>query len=85
MNVPHTALYQNCINDSAPPNMGAARALDKNSLTASPPEPLVKIQNNFTELFLIIPSTKIAQRFCTAEQRGRQSSRLEMPLNDISS
>ena len=25
------------------------------------PEPLVQIQNNFTELFLLIPSTKLAQ------------------------
>ena len=31
MNVPHNALYQNCINDSAQPNMGATRALDKKS------------------------------------------------------
>ena len=29
--------------------------------TTSPPEPLVQIQNNFTELFLMMPSTKIAQ------------------------
>ena len=30
---------------------------------ASTPESLVQIQNNFTELFLIIPSTKFAQMY----------------------
>ena len=25
------------------------------------PEPLVQIQNNFTEIFIMMPSTKIAQ------------------------
>ena len=109
MKVPHNALYQNCINGSAPqntrvartpdkksfkwhllnhrskfkiisrncsswcllpklhkwfcsPNKGTARALDKKCLLMTfPCEPLVQIQNNFTELFLIMPLTKIAQ------------------------
>ena len=43
-------------------NKRAARALDKKYLqTASPPAPLVQIQDNCTALFLIISSTKIAQ------------------------
>ena len=37
----------------------AAKAPDRKYLQkASPPEPLVQIQNNFTELFLLIPSSK---------------------------
>ena len=40
----------------------ATRALDKKYLyTAFLPESLVQIQNNFTELFLMMRSTKIAQ------------------------
>ena len=39
-----------------------ARVPDKKYLKkASPPESLVRIQNNFTEVLLIVPSTKIAQ------------------------
>ena len=41
---------------------GAARALDKKCLLMKfPTEPLIQIQNNFTELFLMSPFTKIAQ------------------------
>ena len=39
----------------------AARALDKKYLTTFPPERLVQFLNNFTELFLMMHSTKIAQ------------------------
>ena len=50
-------------NGSAIPNRRAARALDKKSFeTTFPPEPLAQIQNNFTELLPITPSTKIALR-----------------------
>ena len=43
-------------------NKGAARALDKKYLLMTfPPEPLVQIQNNFTEFILTMASTKIAQ------------------------
>ena len=59
MNVPHDALFQNCINGSAPLNR-SARVLYKKS-----PEPLAQIQNNFTEIFLIIPSTKFAKNAYT--------------------
>ena len=44
---------------SAPPNKGASRALDKKCLLMTfPPEPLVHIQINFTELFLMMASIK---------------------------
>ena len=39
----------------------AFRALDRKYLKITSPEPLVPIQNNFTEMFLKIPSTKIDQ------------------------
>ena len=60
MNVPHDALFQNCVNSSSPPNIGPP-ALQIWSLLNDISWPLLQIQNNFTELFLIIPSTKIAQ------------------------
>ena len=60
MNVSYDALFQNCINGSDPPNRRAARSLDR-FLQTKTPEQLAQIQNNFTELFLIAPSTKIAQ------------------------
>ena len=54
--------HQNCTNCSAPLNKSATRAPDNNYLyKTSPPELLVQIQNSFSELFLIIPSTKITQ------------------------
>ena len=54
--------FQNCTNGSAPLNKRAARAPDKKYLKkTSPFEPLVQIHNISSELFLIIPSTKIAQ------------------------
>ena len=40
---------------------GAARALDKKYLQMKSPEPLVRNQNNFTEMVLMLPSTKIDQ------------------------
>ena len=49
-------MVQNYVNGSFSINRRAARALDKKS-----PEPMAQIQKNFTELILIIPSTKIAQ------------------------
>ena len=61
---PRDAVFQNCINYSAPLNRRAARALDKKSfkrylfLNHWP-----QLKNVFTELFLIIPSTKISQIF----------------------
>ena len=35
-----------------------------------PPEPLVRIQNNFTELFLTMASTKIAQTVSLGLKQG---------------
>ena len=56
--VPSTKIAKN---GSAPSNKGAARALDKKYLLMTfPPEPLVQIQNNFAEFFLMMASTKIA-------------------------
>ena len=53
---------QNGTNGFTPPNKGAGRALDKKCLLMTfPPEQLVQIQNNFTELFFMMVSTKIAQ------------------------
>ena len=53
------------------PNKRAARALNKKCiLITSPPEPLVQIQNNFTELFLMIASTKIAQTVLLCFMQG---------------
>ena len=38
----------------------------------SPPESLVQIQNNFKEIFLMMPSTQIDQNVQSAEQHGHQ-------------
>ena len=46
------------------------------------PKPHVQIQNNLIELFLKMPSTKIAQMVLLHWRIGRQSSRWEMSLND---
>ena len=43
---------------------------------ASPTEPLIQIQNNFTEIFLMMPSTKI-------DQRWPPVLKIEISLNDI--
>ena len=58
----HNALYQNCIICSAPPHRRAARAPDEKPLKSH----LLlnhwsNFKNNFTELFLLVPSTIIAQ------------------------
>ena len=37
------------------------RALDKKFLSITSPEPQVQIKNKFTVLFLMMPSTKIAE------------------------
>ena len=50
-------LIRYCINSSAPPNRRAARAPDEKYLPS--PEPLTQIQNNFSELFLMMHSTKM--------------------------
>ena len=54
------ALFENYTKSSAPPNRRAARYPDKillNDISLT----LVQIQNNFTELFLMMPSTIITQ------------------------
>ena len=68
MNVPHNALFHNCINGSAPPNKRPPELQIKNLLndiwTTDPNA------NNFTELFLWIPSTKIAQMVMLCWTKG---------------
>ena len=54
MNVPHDALFQTFINGSASLNSRVARATDNKSFTRH----LLLNYNNFTELFLLTPSTK---------------------------
>ena len=72
--VSHIAFYQNCTNLSAPQNIGAARALDKKSILMTfPPERLVQIQNNFTELFLIMPLTKIENGSALLNKRAARA------------
>ena len=70
--IPSTKISQMVpLNGSAQMDKRIARALDKKCiLTTSPPEPLVYIQNNFTEFFLMMPSTKLHKRFHSAEQTG---------------
>ena len=48
----------------------ATRALEKKYLKTISPEPLVQIQNNLLELFLMIPSTRIAQMVPLCRTKG---------------
>ena len=66
MNVTHDAFFQNYINGFAPPNR------------TSPPEWLAQIQINFTELFLIKPSTKIAPL-----NKGLSEIQIKLLLNGV--
>ena len=59
--VSHNALYLNCTNGSAPLIKRAPGALDKKCFLTTSTELLGHIQNNFTEMCLMMPSTKIAQ------------------------
>ena len=59
-NVPRNALCQNLTNGSAPLNKKTARALVKKYLImTSPSGRMVRIQNNLTEMILIMPSAKM--------------------------
>ena len=75
--IPSTKIAQMVLlNGSAQMDKMIARALDKKYiLTTSSPEPLVNIQNNFTEFFLMMPSTILHKWFHSAEQKDHQSSR----------
>ena len=54
--------YKSCATCTEVSLPEAVRAVEKKCLLmASPPEPLVRIQNDFTELFLMVYSAKIAQ------------------------
>ena len=62
MNGSYNALFQNCINGFAPLKQDGRQSSRLEIFqTTSPPERLAQIQNRFTELFLIMPSTKIEQ------------------------
>ena len=58
------------------PNKTAARAQDKKYLQTTSPEPLVQIQNIFTEMFLMMPITTIALNIMVT------SAKIEISLND---
>ena len=51
---------------------GVGRALDKKYLQMKSPELLVQNPNNFAEMVLMLPSTKLIRRFSLAEH-GYQS------------
>ena len=69
--VPHDASYLNRTNGSTQPKKWAARALDKKCLLMTlPPERLVQIKNYFTELFLMMTSTEIAQKVSLGLKQG---------------
>ena len=46
------------------------RALDEKYLSTTSPKILVQIQNDFTELFFMMASTKIAQKDFTWQNKG---------------
>ena len=60
-NFPNYALFQNCINGSAPTIQEDCQKSRKEIFYTTSPEPLTQIQYNFTELFLMMHSTKISQ------------------------
>ena len=60
----------NCTDGLAAPNKWAARALDKKYLLTISTEPFVEIQNNLTEVLLMIPSTKFAQMVPHRQTKG---------------
>ena len=57
-NVPDYAPYQNCTNGIALLEKGTVETQDKKCLKTTSPEPHVQFQNDFTEMFLIMPWTK---------------------------
>ena len=46
---------------SLPPPKWLSELYIRNAIKTASPEPLIQIQYNFTEMFLIMPSSKIAQ------------------------
>ena len=64
----------------------AARAKNrKTSKTTSSPRPIGRFQNNFTEMFLGGPSTKIAKMVPLRWTKWPSKLKIEKPFNDISS
>ena len=60
---------------------GVGRAIDKKHLQMKSPEPLVQNQNNFTEVVLMLLSTKIDQKVQLG-QRERSGSVVECLTRD---
>ena len=63
---------------------GGPPELQVRNLKMTSPESLAQIQNNFTEFFLCIPSTNIAQWLRSAEQKTARDPD-KIFLNGISS
>ena len=61
MNVPNMPSFKIALMVPLHRTGGPPELQIRNILKTSTPEQLIQIQNNFTKLFLIIPSTKIAQ------------------------
>ena len=74
---------ENCTNGSTPLNKGAARAPDKKYLLTTSPKPLVQTSYNYTWMFPITPSFKIAQMVSLHGTGGLPELQIRNILNDI--
>ena len=63
---------------------GAARALDKKYLQKKSSEPLVQNHNNYTEMVLMLSSTKIGQKVQLSWTTWLLELKIEISLNHIS-
>ena len=81
--IPHDALYQSCTNGFAPAKMGLAELYNKKYLQMKSPEPLVQNQNNFTEMVLMLPSTKIDQKVQLGWTTWLPELKIEVSLNHM--
>ena len=68
-------------NESTPLNKGAVSALDKECLKASSPEPLVQMENSFTELSLKKIVSEYDQEIPQSQPQTTPWHREEEPLN----
>ena len=62
---------------------GVHRALNKKYFQIKFPEPLVQNQNNFAEMVLILPTTKIDQKGQLGRTTWLPELKIEIPLNHI--
>ena len=66
-------------------NKTSTRVIEKKYLKmTSPPEPQVQIQNNLTEMFLMMPSTKIDQNVKPSRKKMTTNAKIEIYLKDLS-